>query len=171
MARRFVANGHTGAVPLKQRLLTSRQIQDRGYKTPCWEWTERLFHDGYGMIKVEGKWRRVHRVAYECFKGRKLGRKHILHRCDNPVCFRPKHLRAGTNLDNVRDAIGKGRYRYTWEKGEGNPLATLTDKKVRKIRKLYATGEFSQEALAYRFGVTQMNISCIVRRKTWQHVK
>jgi hypothetical protein len=36
----------------------------------------------------------------------------VLHRCDNPICFNPKHLQIGTQWDNVQDMRRKGRYRH-----------------------------------------------------------
>jgi hypothetical protein len=34
---------------------------------------------------------------------------HVLHRCDNPACFNPKHLFIGTQSDNQKDMASKGR--------------------------------------------------------------
>lgn len=59
----------------------------------------------------------------------------------------------------------------TLPKGTKNGRAKLDDDKVREIRKLYATGDYSQEALGKRFGVDQTKISEIVRFKKWAHVK
>ena len=37
--------------------------------------------------------------------------KIILHDCDNRRCCNPEHLRAGTHLENSRDAQARGRLR------------------------------------------------------------
>jgi hypothetical protein len=35
--------------------------------------------------------------------------KDVMHRCDNPPCFRYSHLEIGTRKDNVADMWSKGR--------------------------------------------------------------
>lgn len=55
-------------------------------------------------------------------------------------------------------------------KGSANGNASLVEDDVRKIRLLYATGNFRQVDLAAQFGVPQVQISQIVLRKQWKHV-
>jgi hypothetical protein len=38
-------------------------------------------------------------------------RPQILHTCDNPPCVNSRHLYAGTNDDNIRDKVDRGRHR------------------------------------------------------------
>lgn len=54
--------------------------------------------------------------------------------------------------------------------GEGNRAARLRAEDVVEIRRLYAAGEGSQQALADRFGITQSHVGYIIRRKAWAHV-
>jgi DNA-binding XRE family transcriptional regulator len=57
-------------------------------------------------------------------------------------------------------------------KGERNRAGhKLTTEQVRQIRQLYALKEDRQEDLAYRFGVSQMTISRIIRGKAWRLVR
>ena len=76
----------------------------------CWEWTGatsgRL---PYGHIYRNGREQRAHRVSWEINRGQIPLGLSVLHRCDNPGCVRPDHLFIGTQSDNLKDAVSKGR--------------------------------------------------------------
>ena len=72
----------------------------------------------------------------------------------------------GTAKENKADAYRNGKVGL----GEASPNVKLTEKKVRKIRKMYSTGEYTQQEIANLFSVTQPMIGCIVRRNNWKHV-
>ena len=55
-------------------------------------------------------------------------------------------------------------------RGEQSGGAKLTEKDVREIRTACAAGE-SQHSVALRFGIGDAQVSYIVRRKSWAHVK
>jgi predicted XRE-type DNA-binding protein len=93
----------------------------------------------------------------------------ILHRCDNPPCYRLDHLYAATHADNMRDRALAGNYRQTF--GERNGKAKLTEEKVLEIRRLYDEEGYKQQTIAERFGITQVQVSAIVRRAAWPHVQ
>ena len=43
--------------------------------------------------------------------------------------------------------------------------------KVRAIRRLYATGKYTQQELADQFGVGHSNVSAVLRNATWREIK
>lgn len=94
---------------VEERLLAHRSIEDRGYITPCWIWTGGKFSDGYGRIWYEGRDRHVHTVAAILWLPNYTAILLVCHKCDVRLCFNPEHLFMGTDKDNVRDMISKGR--------------------------------------------------------------
>lgn len=55
----------------------------------------------------------IHRLAWEAHNAEPIPEGMLLcHHCDNPACFNPHHLFLGTQKDNMRDKINKGRARY-----------------------------------------------------------
>lgn len=84
----------------------------------------------------------------------------VLHRCDNPPCYEPEHLFAGTILDNMRDRSEKGREYHAVR--DENPRSKLTQAQAAVIQAEYAQGA-TQCELAERHGVHQTTISRIIR--------
>lgn len=80
--------------------------------SPCIIWRGARNAYGYGVRKVggrKGKVIRIHREAYEAVHGPIPREKVIMHTCDNRACFNVKHLRTGTQRENIYDSIAKGR--------------------------------------------------------------
>lgn len=70
----------------------------------CWLWVGARFSDGYGRIFLEGKGKRVHRVAWELC-GYALDPSMTLdHLCRVKTCVNPDHLEQVTLGENVRRA-------------------------------------------------------------------
>jgi HNH endonuclease len=143
----------------------------------CWPWTRRVNSNGYGDFRIyrgagPKGYRRVlaHRYAYMESTGEDIVGKILLHRCDNPPCCNPSHLRVGTQADNMRDAAEKGRLSPPPVlRGSRNRLATLTEGDVALIHARLAAGEV-QSAIARDFGVTPTVVSRIKLGKSWVHV-
>lgn len=77
----------------------------------CLVWTGPTDKKGYGLIKVGGRSRRVHRLAWSERHGEIPPSLFVLHHCDNPPCWADDHLFLGTHADNMRDMVAKGRGR------------------------------------------------------------
>lgn len=64
----------------------------------------------YGYVQYENKSYPTHRLSAYLSLGFNLdSRLLILHDCDNTVCWNPLHLSIGTQSDNMRDCVNKGR--------------------------------------------------------------
>jgi len=138
----------------------------------CWEWQGSINYakGGYGQLSHNKKTLKAHRVSYELYYAEPLNDLHCLHKCDNPSCVNPMHLFAGTNLDNVKDKILKGRCYTGYQKGEHNGASKLKDKDVIQIRKLYKTKNYTTIKLGKMYGVHRSTISYIVNNKTYTHL-
>lgn len=91
---------------LAERLEASSVLDE---ETGCRIWTGGTCGPGYGKIRVEGKQRLAHRMAYEIAFGPIPDGLWVLHRCDTPGCITPDHLFLGTVTDNNADRHAKGR--------------------------------------------------------------
>jgi len=134
----------------------------------CWLWTGAANKDGRGALGVwtEGTTKIAARVSWEIHKGPIPEGINVCHHCDNPACVRPDHLFLGTQLDNIRDAVRKGRMRHVGSSGEKNGRAKLTLEQVKQIR-CRAVNEM-QKDLAVEFGISAAQISVIVRGASWK---
>ncbi len=129
----------------------------------CVEWRGPRAPQGYGRIRGRNV---AHRVAWELANGREVPAGMLVrHRCDNPPCVNPEHLLLGTAADNARDMVERGRS----TRGERNHTAKLTAGQVYETRALADQG-WCQADIARAYGVSEMNISNIVRRKIWTHL-
>ena len=135
--------------------------------TGCWEWQASRAKTGYGKFSM-GHSRHVpaHRVAYELVNGPIPVGLHALHRCDNRPCVNPAHLFLGTNHDNIRDMVSKGRTNHG---GEHNGNAKLDEAQVAEIIARLHAGERAS-VLAVVFGVTSETVRAIRRGQRWVNI-
>ncbi len=167
-------------------------------ETGCWEWTKSIFNRSN-----RARWRDhlAARIMFVLVNNRSVGELLVCHTCDNTLCVNPKHLFLGTNNDNMKDMVAKGRAATGDKNGsrtcpeklirgddhlnrkypervqaENNGRAQLTNDQVREIRKRYRPyvnnhKPSNRRELAKEFGVTANIITCIVKGKTWRTVK
>jgi len=149
-----------------------KYLPDTLDETQCWEWQGSMNYKngGYGQLGHNKKILKAHRVSYEIHYAEPLNDLHCLHKCDNPSCVNPLHLFAGTNLDNVRDKVKKGRCYTGNQKGEHNGASKLKDIDVKTIRKLYNTENYTTIKLGEMYNVNRSTISYIVNNKTYKHL-
>ncbi len=122
----------------------------------CWEWKRAKSGNGYGVMSFYKKNEYVHRISYRMFVGEIPSGKFVLHSCDNPKCFNPKHLFVGTAMDNVQDMIRKGRMVVVSAYGEKNPNCKFSDDQVLAIRKMKQDGFRKSEIMAaYNISASQ----------------
>lgn len=134
----------------------------------CWIWLgQRRKEDNYGLIKIDGRLTRVHRVSYEVFKGPIPEGLFVCHHCDVPLCINPNHLFLGTLQENNLDMYKKGRnYKSS---GEKNPRSKLTEEKVKEAIRLRALGWYYRN-IGELFGVSDTAIKSIFTKRTWSHL-
>lgn len=145
---------------------------DKSEPNGCWLWMACRNTAGYGEINiVPGRHALAHRISYEIANGPIPEGANVLHECDNPPCCNPAHLFLGTQADNVKDMLEKGRENRTRNlRGEQTSWAQLNAAKVRAIRQRWAAGE-RQVDLAAEYGISQAAISLVTRRLNWTHIE
>lgn len=106
----------------------------------------------------------LHRAALEITIGRKLRRgEFACHRCNIKACANPAHLYAGTQLENMADALRAG----TLQARQIKPRrANVTVEIVQKI----FLDERADEEVAVAFGVTTKYVQDIKRGRKWRSV-
>jgi hypothetical protein len=141
----------------------------------CWNWNAYLNGGGYGSFRVGQRMVLAHRIAY-CLANNcelsSIDKLIVRHKCDNRKCCNFMHLELGTQLDNVRDCVARGRFKVNAGnlKGEMCSWSKLTEEDVVEIRRIYSLKKLSQPQISKMYGVCQQQVSDIVNRKRWKHL-
>jgi hypothetical protein len=134
-------------------------------ETGCWIWNHNKNRNGYGTVVYNSKRWLAHRLSYHLLVSKVTNTMVVCHHCDTPPCINPAHLFVGTNLDNIRDAVNKGRM----HRGEKTHGAKLNAESVAEILRRHAAGE-TRASLEKEFNMSQTGIWSIIHRRTWRHV-
>ena len=143
-------------------------LQDKIVPEPmsgCWLWIAAQDPKGYGRVGRK-RWGEgmAHRLVAGLLRRPVPPNLNLCHHCDTPACVNPAHTFEGTDLDNVRDCIRKGRFSKPF--GEATWEARLTDEDVIAIRKSDDTGA----ALARKYGVGLSTITFARSGRNWSHL-
>lgn len=146
---------------------------DRFYKyikkneqTECWEWiganTRR-----YGIFWDGKRYGGAHRISYKYFVGEIKNKLQVCHSCDNSLCVNPKHLFLGTQSDNIKDCVSKGRLNRTERaRGEKSGRAVLSEELAMYVLKSNKqTIELSKE-----IGISFSTLSSLRTGRSWKHL-
>ena len=142
---------------LYERFIAKVKKDDSG----CWLWQAGLTPSGgYGQMSLGGGKEivRAHVFSYEYYNGPvpKGGAGSsgicVCHKCDVPACVNPDHLFLGTQGDNIRDGISKGRFKQL--------SASMTYNRALEVLKDPRT----YKEIAKDYGVTDWTIGRIKRR-------
>lgn len=136
----------------------------------CVLWLGAKNQVGYGNFMLsKGRMIVAHRAAWilqvgDLPRGRGASGVVLRHTCDNPSCVSIEHLCLGTQLDNMRDMVVRGR--ANGPKGERNRWAAFTDDEAGKIRELRKSG-VSAKTIADRYGVSRQCIFRIISGRSY----
>jgi hypothetical protein len=157
----------------------------------CRKWLGWINSKGYRVWKYEGKRYVAHKLIL-CIEQNipyvdqkdmivKMDAAHNCPNGDNPWCCTPKHLswmdskqhgedRKAKEQMATGDKHGTHTHPEKVARGEKSSGHRLTEQKVRMIRKLYATGNWTLVTLAKKYHVSHEAIRLIVNGITWKHL-
>lgn len=154
----------------KKRGDNRKRFLDKVYPEPntgCWLYMGKYSKEGYGQLDAEyyDGFKTTHRFSYFIHYGDFDRTLCVMHKCDQPCCVNPEHLKLGTNKDNIADMVAKGR----GPRGTRNVKAKLNEMEVLKIRELAKSGIGVNE-IARIYSMAHSSIGYVINRKSWDFV-
>lgn len=113
-------------------------------------------------MRGEKKRFQVHTLVLTAFVGPCPEGMECLHFDNDYTNNQPSNMKWGTHLENMRDKVRHG----TQQRGERCKASNLTEENIRAIR----LDTRPQRAIAEDYGISQVAVLYIQKRKTWKHV-
>lgn len=137
----------------------------------CWNWTAAIDTPGYGAFKLNGKKIGSHVVAFILTHGEVPAGKEVCHTCvGNRLCCNPRHLYAGSRLENIQDAIRAGTHHFVKVEvvphGQDVPNSMLSNEQVEEIKSRLSAGE-TCISISRDYPVSKWAIYKIKEKKSW----
>jgi hypothetical protein len=151
-----MSNRNTFTQP--SHLLARTTLQSNG----CMYWNGSKTDRGYGHVSINNKLHLVHRVMMAILEPMPSDKPIVMHKCDNPPCINPEHLKWGNLSENALDAVSKNRMLIPRK-------AKLNADQVKEIRDLSAYG-FSRYEIAVWYEISKYTVSQITKRFTWTNI-
>lgn len=143
---------------VRKRILDSSTLN---YATGCWEWNLAKYPNGYGQCNGRG----AHRASYEEFVGTIPSGMKVCHKCDVRHCCNPDHLFLGTQDDNMRDMVDKGRSAA----GARNGRALINEAMAIKVSEMLKQGIQACD-VSRQLNVRAKSVYRIKYGESWAHV-
>jgi len=125
----------------------------------CWIWLGVCDQSGYGMFYAKEVGNiRAHRASYAIYHGDIPAGLVVRHKCDNAYCVNPAHLETGTQQQNIRDSVARGRFRPTGRK--------LT---LQMAIEIFESVEPAR-VVALRYGICKYTVKSIRVGRVWPQV-
>lgn len=142
---------------------------DIGAPEQCWDWQASVNESGYGRFKIaDGRTVRAHRFALVSNTGQEPDGLIALHSCDRPQCCNPHHLRFGTDADNSRDKMERGRAKGKDQSGFENGNRKLSPDELALIVTRLQEGKSNVQIANEVRTVGQSLVSRIRVGRSWQ---
>ena len=155
------------------RIISLERITSHGHHRKCGIMKPYRLRGGHLRVTVHKQGvhfgKLVHRLVLEAYVGPCPEGMEACHNNGDPRDNRIENLRWDTRSANHLDAAKHGTHPGLRRKGEGHPLAKLTELDVRWIRYLEKAG-ISRKDLAEVYSICGSNVSAIVTRRSWGHI-
>lgn len=145
-----------------------RWLQDHaGYSLDyCLIWPLSRDDKGYGIVSIDGKPRKVHRVMCEMVNGTPPTPTHeASHSCGrgHEACCNPRHLSWKTRAENQQDRREHGTMAHqTWSKKKLNRAQVIEIRNLKGIKTEFEIGQM--------FNISPTNVNKIHNGERWQNL-